>query len=317
MAQGNDVMEKIKVVLVTGFLGAGKTTLLNRMLNYLGPGKMDTALLINDFGKINIDAELVDERYYKNIYEVSQGSIFCVCTRDKFFAALDKIIGNEPPFVLLVIEATGIANTGDLNEYLKESDYFPKMEIIENICLVDALNFHKVFATLPAVKNQVQEATVCVINKTDKAEAAGIDINELEKTLKSLNKSAKIVRAEYGDIDFDDIFKKSSFKKWVSKSGLKKEKPRDVYTVSLESNGLIKTADIIKFIGEIESHLMRIKGFFENMEGSFFVEYIGDELTIKPFHKNIGRKNKLVLIGAMMDGDLLKEKFENITSADI
>lgn len=317
MAQGTDVREKIKVVLVTGFLGAGKTTLLNRMLNYLGPGKMDTALLINDFGKINIDTELVDERYYKNIYEVSQGSIFCVCTRDKFFSALDKIISNEPPFALLVIEATGIANTGDLNEYLKESDYFPKMEIIENICLVDALNFHKVFATLPAVKNQVQEATVCVINKTDKAEAAWIDINELEKTLKSLNKNAKIIKAEYGDIDFDYIFKKSSFKEWVSNSGLKNEKPQDIYTVSLESNGLIKTDDIINFIGGIESRLMRVKGFFENNEGVFFVEYIGDELTIRPFHKNIGRNNKMVLIGTMMDGDLLKEKFEKITSADI
>ena len=316
MAQGTDVRKKIKVVLVTGFLGAGKTTLINRMLSYLGPKGISTALLINDFGKINIDTELIDERYSKNIYEVNQGSIFCVCTRDKFFSALDKIISNEPPFDLMVIEATGIANTGDLNEYLKESDYCSKMEIIENVCLVDALNFHKVFATLPAVKNQVQEATICVINKAGKAEDAGINIDELEKTLKSLNKNAKIIRAEYADIDFNVIFEKSLFTEWVSNSSLKKEKPEGVYTVSLKSNGIIKTEDIKNLILEIGGPMMRVKGFFENKEGTFFIEYIGDDLTIRPFHKNIGKNNKIVLIGGKMDEILMQDRFNKITSAD-
>jgi G3E family GTPase len=104
---------------------------------------------------------------------------------------------------------------------------------------------------------------------------------------------------------------------WVSNSSLKKEKPEDVHTLSLESNGLIKTEDIKKFISETGSQLMRVKGFFENKEGTFFIEYIGDELAIRPFHKNIGRNNKIVLIGARMEESLLKEKFNKITSEEI
>ena len=48
--------------------------------------------LRNEFGSSNIDSELVDKQYKNNIFEVNQGSIFCICTRDQFFKALDKII---------------------------------------------------------------------------------------------------------------------------------------------------------------------------------------------------------------------------------
>ncbi len=306
-------MKKLKVVLITGFLGAGKTTLLNQMLRYLGPKSIDAALLINDFGKINIDAELIDNQYSRNIYEVSQGSIFCVCTRDQFFLALESIIQKDPAFDLMIIEATGLANTGDLNEYLNESDYAQSMVVIENICLIDALNFHKVFATLPAVKNQVEEATICVINKIDMAKEAGIKIDELERTLSKINDKAKIIKAEYADIDFKEIFGKNFFHEWIPASGIKKGRPEDIYTVSLESEGFIKTDEIRKLIGSIDSPLMRIKGFFENEEGTFFIEYIGDDLKIRPYYKEIDKKNKIVLIGGKMDEDLLQEEFKKRT----
>ncbi len=307
-------MKTLKVVLVTGFLGAGKTTLLNQMLRYLGPKNIDAALLINDFGKVNIDVELVDKKYSSNIYEVSQGSIFCVCTRDQFFIALDEIIKREPAFDLMIIEATGIANTGDLNEYLNESDYANSLAVIENICLIDALHFHKVLATLPAVKNQVEEATTCVVNKIDMAEDAGIHIDELEDTLTKINSQAKIIRAEYANIDFKDIFEKSFYKKWVSHTSIKKGKPHAIYTVSLESKGFIKTEAIQSLIAGIESPLLRAKGFFENDEGTFFIEYIGNDLKIRPYYEDIHKNNRVVLIGGKMDEHSLQKKFTEATN---
>ena len=59
----------IPTILLTVFLGSGKTTVLNAILKFLKPQKLNIALLINEFGNINVDAELIDS-YYKKIFFV-------------------------------------------------------------------------------------------------------------------------------------------------------------------------------------------------------------------------------------------------------
>ena len=73
MAQGPHM---IPTILLTGFLGAGKTTLLNRLIKFYK--SKNTVLLINEFGKIGIDGELLVEGNYKKI-ELNKGSLFCIC----------------------------------------------------------------------------------------------------------------------------------------------------------------------------------------------------------------------------------------------
>jgi G3E family GTPase len=314
MAERSERMNRLRIVLVTGFLGSGKTTLINQMLRYLSPKKVRAALLINDFGRVNIDAELIDESFDEKIYKVNQGSIFCVCTRDQFFSALDDITAHTPPFDIMIIEATGIANTRDLNEYLGEADYSKRLTIIENICLVDALNFHKVFKTLPAAKNQVEEATVCVINKIGMAREAGIDIEELEARIRMLNEKAAIIKTDYADIDFREVFEKPH-KEWVPSGRLDRERPEEIYTVYLNSNGLIEVQEIKDFIEDLSSRsrLLRIKGFFESSEGTFFIEKIGEDLFIRPYFKDIAKNNQIVLIGEKMDEESLQAGLDKIT----
>ena len=152
-------MNKLPIILITGFLGAGKTTFLNEMLIYFKSRGSSVALLINEFGKTNIDKNLVTHDT-ETIYEVNQGSIFCVCTRSQFLNALDSISTHKPAFDAAIIESTGIANTRDIGTYLETPQLKDKIDIRQNFCLVDAANFHKVFETLPAVKTQVEEASV-------------------------------------------------------------------------------------------------------------------------------------------------------------
>jgi G3E family GTPase len=302
-------MQVIPTILLTGFLGAGKTTALNAILKFLKPLNINIALLINEFGSINIDSELVDKQYKKNIFEVNQGSIFCICTRDQFFKALDKIIQKQPPFEFLLIEASGIASTGDLNEYLNTEAYMERLAIIENICIIDAVNFHKVFATLPAIKNQVQEATICIINKIDMAKDNDIDINVIENIIKELNPDARIFKAIYGELDFKNIINLKNPKRWSSFSQLKKQRPSAIYTITLESEGQVNIDDIKQFIASLNEKLLRAKGFIQSENKTFFVEFINGEIKISPWAKNIKSKNTLVLIGYKMDENLLKTDF--------
>ena len=95
------------VTVLTGFLGAGKTTLLNRILN--GDHGLRIAVLVNDFGSINIDADLVvGVEGGGDIISLANG---CVCCniRDDLLAAVHQVIGRPEQPEYIVLEASGVA----------------------------------------------------------------------------------------------------------------------------------------------------------------------------------------------------------------
>ena len=95
------------VTVLTGFLGAGKTTLLNRILN--GDHGLRIAVLVNDFGAINIDSDLVvGVESNDDIISLANG---CVCCniRDDLLAAVHGVIERTDQPEYIVLEASGVA----------------------------------------------------------------------------------------------------------------------------------------------------------------------------------------------------------------
>ena len=70
----------IRLIMLTGFLGAGKTTLLQKILEEYSDQKI--GVLINEFGAVSIDSELVEGEGI-DMTELSNGSIFCACLKDR------------------------------------------------------------------------------------------------------------------------------------------------------------------------------------------------------------------------------------------
>ena len=101
----------IQIVLLSGFLGAGKTTLMQRLLDTYKDHKI--GVIINEFGEINIDAKLVS-REGIDIAELSNGSIFCACIKDKFVDGL--IAMSKTDIEYLFIEASGLADPSNMGE---------------------------------------------------------------------------------------------------------------------------------------------------------------------------------------------------------
>lgn len=305
MDKGSNNITPLPVILITGFLGAGKTTFLNKLAGYLKSNGFNMAMIINEFGKVNIDKVIIDNDPAA-IYEVNQGSIFCACTRDQFISAVNEVIKADQQYDILLIEATGLAKTSDLGRYLAESGYSDKLKITNNVCITDALNFHKVYETLPAVVNQIKEASLCIINKTDIASKEQID--KVKDKIRKHNPDVDIICAQYGEMDFSVLIDFDNL--WVSDLSEDNQISSEVRTITLVSNCLVIPEKLKAFIEKYLKNILRAKGYLNTDAGWMFFEIIGEDVLVKPFDKNISGSGRLVIIGVELDEAEMRKGFK-------
>lgn len=154
---------RIPCTVIGGFLGAGKTTLLNHLLAEHGGGRV--ALLVNDFGSINIDADLVASRNSDTI-ALTNGCV-CCSIGDDLSAALIRVLDAKPPFEAVMVEASGVSDPKRIASLCQAA---PELQLDGVLVLVDAAALLQqwvdplLFDTLRA---QIAAADVLVVNKAD------------------------------------------------------------------------------------------------------------------------------------------------------
>ncbi|NLD06254.1 MAG: GTP-binding protein [Synergistaceae bacterium] len=188
---------KCKVFLLSGFLGSGKTTLLQNLLETVPDGE-SVAVLMNEFGKAGVDGDVVRKKGLE-IIEISRGSIFCACAKGDFLKALYTIFKEYNPSVLLV-EASGVADTTDIKRDLGQGRLSDFYKLEGNFCLVDALRFENWLDFFTAVIKQVEAASHIIINKIDLVSEE--ELKKLDKHIREINPDALITHAEYGKVSW-------------------------------------------------------------------------------------------------------------------
>ncbi|GAA3541415.1 CobW family GTP-binding protein [Zobellella aerophila] len=155
------MIKAIPVTLLTGFLGAGKTSYLNELLARGLP--QGSLILVNDFGCINIDAELIeysDER----IMRLSNGCICCTLG-GSLAERLAELLRMSPLPSNIYIEASGIANPARIADMVRVS---PRLSLAEVICLIDAGQAER-YSQDPLVTEvwhqQIRAASLLIINR--------------------------------------------------------------------------------------------------------------------------------------------------------
>jgi G3E family GTPase len=149
--------------VIGGFLGAGKTTLVNRWLRDAGGNRL--AVLVNDFGAVNVDAELIAS-VAGDVIALTNG---CVCCQigDDFAAALMRVLGMRERFDAVVVEASGVSDPARIAGYGRA---VPELALDGVIVLVDASAFD-VQAADPlladTLQRQLESADLIVLNKAD------------------------------------------------------------------------------------------------------------------------------------------------------
>jgi G3E family GTPase len=163
---------RVLFAVIGGFLGAGKTTLLNSLLheNAARAAPRRIAVLVNDFGEVNIDAALVQGRAGETI-ALSNG---CVCCQigDDLMLALVRVLEAPQPFDAIVVEASGISDPWRIAQIARAD---PTLEPEAIVVLVDASAVVAQAADpllADSLARQVRRADVIVLNKVDLADPA-------------------------------------------------------------------------------------------------------------------------------------------------
>lgn len=220
MSQGN----KIPATVITGFLGAGKTSTIRHLLE-TSRGKR-LALIINEFGDLGVDGEIVKGCGIENceedaILELPNGCICCTVA-DDFIPTIETLLNRAEPPDHIIIETSGLALPKPLVKAFNWPEIRTKVTVDGVITVIDGPAVAEgLFASNPAAveaqrqadesldhespleelfEEQINCADMVVINKTDLLSEADL-ARVLKEVQAELRPEVKVVRSSYGKVD--------------------------------------------------------------------------------------------------------------------
>ena len=224
-------MKEVPVLLLTGYLGSGKTTLVNRILSNKKGIKF--AVIVNDIGEVNIDADLIQQGGVVNqkddsLVALQNGCICCKLKMDLVEQLRDIVA--EQRFDYIVIEASGICEPAPIAQTICSiptlgpqyiSKGIPRLDCITTV--VDALRMKDEFAGGDAlgrtdleeddlenlVIQQIEFCNIILLNKA--SEVSAEEFNHLVEIIHAIQPKAVIMPCDYGDIDLDRILNTHMF----------------------------------------------------------------------------------------------------------
>ena len=224
-------MKEVPVLLLTGYLGSGKTTLVNRILSNKKGIKF--AVIVNDIGEVNIDADLIQQGGVVNqkddsLVALQNGCICCTLKMDLVEQLRDIVA--EQRFDYIVIEASGICEPAPIAQTICSiptlgpqyiSKGIPRLDCITTV--VDALRMKDEFAGGDAlgrtdleeddlenlVIQQIEFCNIILLNKA--SEVSAEEFNHLVEIIHAIQPKAVIMPCDYGDIDLDRILNTHMF----------------------------------------------------------------------------------------------------------
>lgn len=315
--------KETRAVVLGGFLGSGKTTLLKRVLSWK-EDLSDTVVIVNDFGKVGIDGDLLRDAG-SDMVELSSGCICCTLRID-LERTLERILSDLSP-KWLFIETTGVADPGAVLEALCDKTFEGRLQLHRMITVLDVSFWEARECFGPVFFNQLKAADLVLLNKIDTIEAEAVPrfLQEIHETVPDV----RVVPTIHCNMDMDLLVGRNGRGGRPSIQPMpllvQLEFPNDVeahseeahrdgsphfITFSFEETGATDRKCFNAFLENLPWALFRIKGPVRFDDGTLLLNYVGGNAEWSPWE---GKKmnTRLAFVGWDVDGEGILKQLQN------
>ncbi len=311
------------VTIITGFLGSGKTTLLNQILQ--NDHNQKVAVLVNEFGDINIDAQLLVS-YDDDMVELSNGCICCTIN-EGLVEAVKRILAREEKVERLIIETTGVADPLPIILTFVGSDFRDFTRLDSVITLIDAETFTPEHFDSEVASQQIAYGDILLLNKTDLVDRE--QLTALETYIASIKNNPRILHTQYAQVPLPLILD-VGLTQTDSYPEAKHHEHHHHHSHHLEADGFVslsfksdKPFDVYKFQKFLHEGLplevFRAKGivWFAGSQLRHIFQLCGQRNNIKSEPWSTPPVNQLVFIGRHLDTDKLRQQLNDCLATSI